>query len=329
MSTYRFSSCLAVQMERFVDLRQLSGTDYHSQARLLGYLDRFLVQQDFSLPYFTREIIDHYQQGLSRLAPRTRSNQMSVLRQFCEYMATSVPQSYVPGPLKMIRSYGAHRPYIYHLSQMQALMVAAAGLAPPGSLRPHTYRTLLGLLYSTGIRIGEAMALNLQDVQLSSQRLFIAEGKFRKARWVALSESTSRELGQYIIRRLKISPHEPDSPLLLNERRQRLCHPTVNMTFRGLLQKCGIAHNKRMGPRIHDLRHTFAVHRLLAWYRKEQDVNARLPALATYMGHVDIRSTRVYLQPTAELFEQVHERYRNYYLKNIQPHGGSHESFTR
>ena len=322
MSTYRFSSCLAAQMQRFVDLRRLSGTDYHSQARLLGYVDQFLVQHDFCLTYLTREITDRYQQGLTTLAPRTQGNRVSVLRQFCEYLATGNPQSYVPRPLKTIRSHSAHRPYIYHSSQLRALMAAAAGLAPAGSLRPLTYRMLLGLLYSTGIRIGEAMALTLQDVQLSSQRLFIAEGKFRKARWVALSESTGLALGQYIDRRLKIAPHEPDSPLLLNQRRRRLCHSTVNMTFRGLLQKCGIAHNKRTGPRIHDLRHTFAVDRLLAWYREGQDVNALLPALATYMGHVDISSTRIYLQPTAELLEQVHERFRNYYLKNIQPHGG-------
>lgn len=116
MSAYRFSSCLAVQMERFVDLRRLSGTDYHSQAQLLGYVDRFLVQQDFCLTYLTREITDRYQQGLTALASRTQGNRMSVLRQFCEYMATCDSQSYVPRPQKTIRSYSAHRPYIYHLS---------------------------------------------------------------------------------------------------------------------------------------------------------------------------------------------------------------------
>ena len=322
MSAYQFSSCLAVQMERFVDLRRLSGTDYHSQTRLLGYFDRFLVQQDFSVSYLTREIIDCYQESLTTLAPRTRGNRISVLRQFCEYLSTKSPQSYVPWPLKIIQSHDAHRPYIFHSSQLQALLVAASELAPSGSLRPHTYRTLLGLVYSTGLRIGEAMALNLQDVNSNSQRLYIAEGKFRKARWVALSKSTTRALEQYIDKRIKIAPHEPDSPLLLNERRRRLCHPTVNMTFRGLLQKCCIEHHKRNGPRIHDMRHTFAVHRLLAWYRDGQDVNARLPALATYMGHVNISSTRVYLQPTAELLQQVNQRFRNHYLKNINPHGG-------
>ena len=322
MNTWKFSSCLAAQMDRFINLRRLSGTDYHSQTRLLGYFDCFLVQQGFNRPRIIREITDIYQQGITRLAPRTQSNRMCVLRQFCEYLAGSDPQSYVPRPLKMIRSHGAHQPYIYNSRQVRALLAAASKLPPLGSLRPHTYRTLLGLLYSTGIRIGEAMALNLEDVQPSTQRIYIAEGKFRKARWVALSGSTCRVLQHYIDRRFKSTPHSPDSPLLLNERRRRLCHPTVNQTFRGLLQKCDIPHNKRTGPRIHDLRHTFAVHRLLAWYRDGQDVNARLPALATYMGHVDISSTHVYLQPTAQLLEQVHQRFRNYYLHNIDPNGG-------
>ena len=328
MSAYRFSSCLTDKMQRFVDLRRLSGTDYNSQARLLGYFDRFLVQQNICLPYLTNDITDRYQQGIAMLAQRTRENRMSVLRQFCEYLATEHPQSYVPRSLKTIRPHDAHPPYIYQSSQLQALMAAAAGLQPPGSLRPHTYRTLLGLLYSTGMRIGEAMALTLQDVDPNSQRLYIAEGKFRKARWVALSESTTRALERYIDKRIKIAPRGLDSPLFLNERRRRLCHPTVSMTFRGLLQKCGITHHKRTGPRIHDLRHTFAVHRLLTWYRDGQDVNARLPALATYMGHVNISSTHVYLQPTAELFQLVNQRFRDHYLKNIRMEG-NHESFTR
>jgi site-specific recombinase XerD len=297
-------------MQRFINLRRLSGTDYHSQTRLLEYFDRFLVQQGFSGSHITREITDSYQQGLTTLAPRTQSNRMCVVRQFCEYLTGSDPQNYVPGPLKMIRSDRAHQPYIYNSRQLRALLAAAARLLPLGSLRPHTYRTLLGLLYSTGIRISEAMALNLADVQSSTQWLYIAEGKFRKARWVALSSSTGRALQHYIDRRFKSAPHSPDSPLLLNQ------------TFRGLLQKCDIPHNKRIGPRIHDLRHTFAVHRLLAWYRQGHDVNARLPALATYMGHVDISSTRIYLQPTAELLEQVNQRFHNYYLHNIVPKGG-------
>jgi len=132
MSAYRFSSCLAAQMDRFINLRRLSGTDYHSQTRLLEYFDRFLDQQGFNRTHITREITDSYQQGLTTLAPRTQSNRMCVIRQFCEYLAGSDPQSYVPGPLQAIRSHRAHQPYIYNLKQIRVLMAAASRLLPLG-----------------------------------------------------------------------------------------------------------------------------------------------------------------------------------------------------
>jgi len=110
--------------------------------------------------------------------------------------------------------------------------------------------------------------------------------------------------------------------LFVNLRAGRLHHCTVYQTFRQLLEKCGIEHHKHTGPRIHDLRHTFAVHRLLAWYRDGRDVNARLPALATYMGHVDVTSTQVYLHPTAELLEHVGNRFHDHYMHNVKYHGG-------
>lgn len=322
MSALKLCSCLAPQIQNFINLRRLSGTDYHSQAQLLGYFDRFLVKQQVSEPRITRQITDHYQQSLSHLAPRGRSNRFCVVRQLCKYLSRTDPLGYVPEPLRTIPSQAAHSPYIYSHSEVQALLAAASGLPPPGSLRPHTYHTLLGLLYSTGIRIGEALALNVEDFHSAEQRLYIAEGKFRKARWIPLSASTCRALQQYACRRLQMTPRSLDSALLLNQRCLRLHHVTVNQTFRQLLRQGGIHHSKRAGPRIHDLRHTFAVHRLLQWYRDGQDVNARLPWLATYMGRVDIHSTQVYLRATPELIEYVDRRFHNHYLQQVKPHGG-------
>ena len=314
---------LARKIENFIHLRRLSGTDYQSQAQLLGYFDRFLLTQRLNEPRMTREITDGYQQSLPHLAPRTRYNRLSVVRQFCEYLAMSDPRSYVPEPLRVIPSPTAHPHYIYSPSELQALLAAASKLPPPNSLRPHTYRTLLGILYSTGIRIGEALALNREDFHSTDSRLYIAEGKFRKARWVPLSASTCRALQLYLRQRLRRTPRSSDSPLFLNQRSRRLHPCTVNQTFHSLLRHCGILHPKHTGPRIHDLRHTFAVHRLLAWYRDGQDVNARLPWLATYMGHVDFHSTQVYLRATPELVEQVDRRFHNHYLHRVKPQGGT------
>lgn len=323
MSALKLQSSLVAQIQNFINLRRLSGTDYQSQAQLLEYFDRFLVEQKLNKPRITRKITECYLKSLSHLAPRTRYNRFCVVRQLCEYLARSDPLSYVPEPLKVLPSKGAHPPYIYSNSAIQALMAAAIKLGPENSLRSHTYQTLLGLLYSTGIRIGEAMALNLEHFHSTERCLYIAEGKFRKARWVPLSPSTSRALDQYVRTRLKIKPRSPDSPLFLNQRSGRLRHCVVNQIFRHLLRQCAIQHSKHLGPRIHDLRHTFAVHRLLAWYRDGQDVNTKLAWLATYMGHVDVHSTQVYLQPTAELIEQVNRRFYNHYLDQVKPYGGT------
>ena len=221
-----------------------------------------------------------------------------------------------------------HRgPLEEHLRRMQwslhrfADYLRHEGHLVAASARP-IYQPVLDA-YSMGIRIGEAFALNLEDFHPEEPSLYVAKGKFRKARWVPLSVSASEALRQYLERRREMRPCEPDSPLLLNQRGRRLCHPSVYQVFRRLLDQCAIAYHRDTGPRIHDMRHTFAVHRLLAWYRDGEDVNARLPWLATYLGHVDIQSTQVYLRATAELLEQVDHRFHRHYLEHVQPRKGT------
>ena len=247
---------------------------------------------------------------------------MCVVKQFSEYLARLDALSYVP-ELQHGHSDTVHTPFIFSLSQVRSLLKAASLLSPPGSLRPQTYVTLLGLLYSTGIRIGEACALTLENFHAADQRLYIAAGKFRKARWIALCESSCRAIARYVEIRLCRQPCAPDSSLFINERGHALYHTNVNQTFHRLLQHAGIPLTRDTGPRIHDMRHTFAVHRLLEWYRDGTDVNARLPWLATYMGHVDIQSTQVYLHATPELIEHVERRFHRYYLQHVNSLGGT------
>lgn len=322
MQTLAFYSPLAKQIHRFINLRRLSGTDYRSQAKLLGYFDRFLVNANIKQPLVTRRITDRYQQSLAHLAPRSRYNRFCVVKQLCEYLVQSDPHCYVPEPMRMIPAYDAHHPYIFTESEIRALLSAASAVQPRESIRPQTYGMLLGLLYTTGIRIGEVLALDLKDFQSEQKMLCIEAGKFRKYRWIPLHSSTSQALEQYVHRRLQIGPTSPDSPLFINLCFRRLHYCTVNQTFRQLLMQCGIPHSRRAGPRIHDLRHTFAVHRLQEWYRDGQDINARLPWLATYMGHVNVTSTQVYLRATAALIEQVEQRFHKHFIENVKPSGG-------
>ena len=227
MTPLKFHSCLARQIECSISLRQLSGTDYQSQALLLCYFDRFLFEEKVEEPRLTLQITDRYLQTLAHLAPRVRYNRFCMVRQLCRYLSRTDPLTYVPEAIRAIPSRAAHRAYIYSKAEIGALLAAASLLPPSGSLRPHTCKTLLGLLYSTGIRIGEALALNLEDFHNTEQRLFIAEGKFHKARWVPLCASTCRALQSYLDRRILIRPHSPDSPLFLNLRSRRLHHCAV------------------------------------------------------------------------------------------------------
>ena len=213
-------------------------------------------------------------------------------------------------------------PYIYSEAEIRNILAKADSLPTDRwRLRPHTYRTLFGLLYTTGLRISEALALNIGDVLLTDRRLYIREGKFRKDRWVPISPSTSVALGEYLRRRLFVDEGTQDRPLFVSRWRNRLSRSIAERTFQRIREQCGIGLGRKTAPRVHDLRHTFAVRRLLLWYRDGEDVNSRLPALSTYMGHVMVCSTHLYLQATPELFEEAEARFRRYYHQHIENGG--------
>ena len=242
------------------------------------------------------------------------------MRQFCEYLALDDPQSYVPLPMRHVSTRGARVPYIYSKEQIKSLLQAAGALNTENSLFPLTAKTFLGLLYTTGLRCGEALHFNLEDFYPQKSALYVREGKFKKDRWIPLSASTCQALETYVSRR--IETHAPrEAPLFVNPRGSRLEHHRIYKTFRRLLGECQIPHPPGSGPRLHDFRHTFANHRLLQWYREGEDLNTHLPALATFMGHAHIQSTQVYLQATPELIEQVDQRFHTHFKKHIQNKG--------
>lgn len=328
MKPLNFHSHFKEQMENFVNLRRLSGTDYQSQIKLLEYFDDFLVQKypdpGASSHRLTRDMVEGYLDSdrNQRLSKRGVSNRFSVVRQFAHYLSQFDPLSYVPASRSTPGSNTSRLPYIYKITEIRSLLAQALKLTPSNSLRPHTYYTLFGILYTTGLRIGEALALNIEDFEQESNLLHIREGKFRKSRWVPLSTSAGKILQEYIdLRQRKSSlpvPLDSDSPIFISLEKKRLHQATVFEALQSLLKKCGIPKSKSNGPRIHDFRHTFAVHRLIQWYRSGEDVNARMPALATYMGHVNISSTQIYLQATAELLAQGNQRFLAHFRKKVK-----------
>ena len=324
MSSTDFCCVLAHRCDDFLAFRRLGGVASKNQLPLLRDFDRFLHQQHFAGAYPTREVIESYLASTAHLQRRTRDNRLALVRQFCRYLRQFDAQCFVPAKM-LPRQRGPSRvAHIYSAAEIQLMLRTARELTPAGSLRPLTHATLLGLLYTTGLRCGEAFALNLEHVDLDAQLLFIAKGKFAKSRWVPISASTAAVLAHYLSERSRVAPPVSQSPFFITLTGSRLYHTNVEYAFRKVLQNCGLRGGKGSpGPRLHDLRHTFASTRVLAWYREGKDVNALLPALATYLGHVNVASTQVYLHATTELLEQANQRFRDNFHHHICTAGQS------
>ena len=326
MKTLKFCSCFEDKMRRFVELKRLSGTDYQDQIKQLGYFDKFLVTRNFNEPYPTHDILQKYLTSIAHLHSKSIYNRFGVVRLFCRYLSQFEPSCYIPEPARtIVKPEPSRIPYIYTKAEIKDLLDNAAKLSPQKPLYCYTYYTLFGLLYTTGIRIGEALALNIEDFHQDSKLLHIREGKFHKARWVPISDSTDVILKKYINIRQQTNKIVIDSPFFIDRTCKRLSYRKVNYTFHILLKRCNIHISKDYVPRIHDIRHAFAIHRIIKWYRDGENVNVLLPALATYMGHVDITSSQVYLQATPEMLEQGNQRFLKYFRENIKNNGGCYE----
>jgi integrase len=176
-------------------------------------------------------------------------------------------------------------------------------LAPTDGLRPKTYRTLLGLLASTGLRVCEALKLERDDVEMTHHLLSIRQTKFHKSRVVPLHESVTRALGAYAQARDVYYPRPPSTRFLLSQRGMALLPSIVHYTFQKLRRNVNWGGHNGNPPRLYDLRHTFACYRLLGWYREGIDVNYAIVHLSAYLGHVKPSDTYWYLRNCHEITE--------------------------
>ena len=220
----------------------------------------------------------------------------------------------LPEPAPRIRS--SFQPHIYSLAELQQLLDATEILADNRRpLRPETFRTLLLLLYAAGLRPGEGLRLRLCDTDLVGRVLTIWNTKFSKSRLVPIGTSLGEALRAYRQARLHLPSSDGDrSYLFPSGGGGALSYAQLRRAFVRLREHVGIVHppDARWQPRLHDLRHTFAVHRLVAWYREGVDVQARLPWLATYLGHAGLAGTQAYLTMTPELLAEASLRFQRY-----------------
>jgi integrase/recombinase XerD len=241
--------------------------------------------------------------------PHRWRQRLGIVRSFARYLATIDPDSEVPSKDLL----PAHRPrvapYIYSPDQIATLMQAAGALTPP--LRAASYRTVIGLMATTGLRLGEVLDLDRQDVDLHDGALHV-RARQTKQREVPLHATTTSALREYTRLRDRYWPTAQTPAFFLNARGGRLTRVEFNHWFARLIGQIGQigleGGGERVRPRPHDLRHTLAVRTLLDWYHAGEDVDRKLPLLSTFLGHVDPSSTYWYLEAVPELMALIKSR---------------------
>jgi integrase/recombinase XerD len=235
------------------------------------------------------------------------AQRLSAVRGFARWLHTTDPRAQIPPAGLLPGRTRRAVPYLYSEADITALAGAASQLNP--AWKAMTMQTLIGLLFATGIRLGEALSLERGDLNPDAGVLTIRQAKFRKPRQLPLHPSAMAALAGYAARRDKLRPRPATTAFFVSTTGAHLARTTAQETFRRLLRETGIY--QRAGglrPRIHDARHTFAVTTLLGWYREGADVQARLPLLSTWLGHADPRHTYWYLSAAPELLALAGER---------------------
>lgn len=290
---------LEQDLANYFQLRRSLGHEIAESRRLLPGFVLFLDTRGCTT--ITMQAALEWSQQPSTTAPSSAGpRRMTAARGFARYLSGIYPGTEVP-PLGLMPHRQRWRlPFMYSAADIEALMSQARHeIAQP--LRAATYETLIGLLAATGLRIGEAIKLDRTDVDWSERVLLIRESKFGKSRLAPLQDSTMEALKSYAAVRDELQPSSLDASFFVSLTRKRLGYPMVSQTFRRLVTAAGIGADAPSAPRIHDLRHRFAIQTLLGWYHSSEDVQAKIPALSTYLGHREPASTYWYLSAAPEL----------------------------
>jgi integrase/recombinase XerD len=308
-----FKSSIAGDLNGFLQFKRNLGFRYARAEFTLREFDRFLVASAHKRLSLDQAALE-WLSGKPGRKPVSVSADAAVLRQLFAFLRRS-PRRFTEPHWPKLPTESVFVPYVLSEKDVLALVTLCAGLNRP-CFRAVLYRALVLVLYCTGIRFGEALRLRIRDVNTRPAVLFIDTFKGR-ARWVPFHRSLARELDRYLAARVEFAPAGPDTRLFVGVNKATLPVNTAAGTLRGLFQLAGMKPAKgRIGPRPYDLRHAFAVQRLSQWYKQGADLQARLPWLSAYMGHVDILGTETYLNATPELLNLAANRLRRRYREN-------------
>ena len=292
--TATFSSAVASTIQSYLTLKRALGRQYAMVEWVLRHLDQFLAARHADL---NPQTFAAWCLTLQHLTSGSRRNRMREVRNLCLYRRRHEPHCFVPDDRLFPPVHQAIRPHIFTGRQVGALLAAARtrARAMNSPLCPEMMRLAIVLLYTTGMRRRELTRLTVGDYDSRERTLLIRQSKFYKSRLIPVSLDTAREIDALLaVRRQQRGPIETDSPLLCH-RDRGYSGGGLGHAVRALFRQAAIRTSTGALPRTHDFRHAFAVTVLLGWYRAGVDVQAKLPFLAHYMGHVSIVSTAYYL----------------------------------
>lgn len=320
------ASLLGPTIESYLTLKHSLGREYSGVRDVLTHLDSFLASGGEDL---TADSYRRWVQTLLHLTSGVRRYRMRNVRNFCLYRRRSDPHCFVPDSSEFPPPNQKLPPYIFSEQEIVRLLDAARRLRPLSlsPLRAENLTLALVLLYTAGLRRGELVRLVVGDYEPAERTLLIRESKFHKSRLLPLSLDATRAIETVLVARRNAGfPLWADSPLLWSRYRASGSYSGggFGSTLHEFFRTAGIRTKTGNPPRVHDLRHTFAVHALLRWYRRGEDVQAKLPFLAAYMGHVSIASTEHYLPFVSDLAEVAVRRFEQRYgqiITDIAPEG--------
>jgi len=307
-SDIEFRSVLAPLMDQFIQEKHACGYAYHEPTRILHRLDDFLVQESLTTLELPRSLARKWLAKKPHESAGTQQQRIILVRHFSRFLLRAGHSAYVPESTLAARNPATFVPRMLTDEELGKFFRAADALKPTARspLRHLVMPEVFRLLYGCGFRVGEVLKLRVRDVDLDRGIITVRRAKFCKDRLVPPTLSLVNRLRRYADH---FGNRPPDAIFFPGPSGRPFALRTVYTLFRELLMQCGIAHAGRgKGPRIHDFRHLFAVHTLRRWYRNGDDLDAKLPLLAAYLGHQHLSGTQRYLHLTAELFPEISAR---------------------
>lgn len=299
-------STLRKSMEEYLTMRRSMGFKLHEAGQRLEGFVSFMERRRLS--HINASLALTWAKKPPSVQPVIWAQRLGVVRDFARYLSAFDPHTEIPPDGLLPHRYHRRAPHLYTNEETRKILAAAVALPPPWGLRRWTYFTLIGFLSVTGLRPGEAVNLELEDVDLKECVLTVRESKHGKSRLVPIHSTTRDVLADYLRRRELCLAGRPEPRLFLTSQGKPLSGDMISHTFTALTRKIGLRDSTKHAPRLIDYRHLFAVTTLLRLDRSGKDPEHWLPVLSTFLGHQWVKDTYWYVEQNPELMKQAMKR---------------------